>query len=98
METLLRTGDWELEVGRQLRALRLRQNLDQRGLAAKAGVALNAVKNLEAGGGSTLTSLIKVIRALGRADWLNALAPPVSISPIQLLKRKTPRQRASSTK
>lgn len=85
----------EAELGRQLRGLRLRQNIDQRQLAQQAGVALNAVKNLEAGKGATLTSLVRVLRALGRADWLRALAPAVSISPLQALKARPARQRAS---
>lgn len=85
----------ESTLGHQLRSLRLRQNLDQRVLAERAGVALNAVKRLEGGKGSTVSSLVRVLRALGRADWLNALAPAVSISPMQMLKTKAPRQRAS---
>ena len=98
MSTNITTDDWEAEVGRQLRGLRLRHDLDQRTLAERAGVALNVVKRLEAGKGATLTSLIKVLRALGRADWLGSLAPPVSISPMQLLKAKPARQRASRKK
>ena len=89
------TDDREAELGRQLRSLRLRQDLDQRTLAERAGVALNVVKNLEAGKGSTLSSLIRVLRALGRVDWLNSLSPTVSISPMQMLKAKPARQRAS---
>ena len=82
-------------LGDQLRALRLRQNIDQQQLAARAGVALNAVKNLESGKGGTTRSLLKVLRTLGREDWLDALAPQVSISPLQALTRKPTRQRAS---
>ena len=66
MEHQLLTEDWEAELGRRLRGLRLRQNVDQRTLAARAGVALNVVKHLETGKGSTLASLVKVLRALGR--------------------------------
>ena len=95
MSDQLTPEEWEAEVGQQLRGLRLRQNIDQRHLARRAGIALNAVKNLEAGKGSTLTSLVKVLRALGRADWLRALAPAVSISPLQVLKARPVRQRAS---
>src|ERR1700683_3471265 len=92
MET--RTKDeWSAEVGAQLRQLRLRKQIEQKQLSEMAGVALNAVKNLESGKGATVSSLIKVLRALGRADWLQSLAPPVSISPLQLLKAKQPRQR-----
>ena len=89
------TDEWSTEVGAQLRQLRLRKQIDQKQLSEMAGVALNAVKNLESGKGATVSSLIKVLRALGRADWLQSLAPPVSISPLQLLKAKQPRQRAA---
>ena len=92
---MLTSDDWEAELGRQIRALRLRQNIDQRQLAKRAGIALNAVKNLESGKGATLRSLVQALRVLNRVDWLRALAPPVSISPVQMLKAKAPRQRAS---
>lgn len=90
--------EMEVAFGQQLRDLRLRRNIDQRQLAEQAGVALNAVKNLENGRGATLTSLVKILRTLGRADWLKTLAPTVGISPLQMLKTKQPRQRASKTK
>ena len=92
------SGEWEIELGRQIRTLRLRQDLDQQQLADRAGIALNAVKNLESGKGATLRSLARVLRVLNRADWLGALAPAVSISPVQMLKAKAPRQRASRKK
>lgn len=85
----------EAELGMQVRALRLRQNLDQQQLADQAGIALNAVKNLESGKGATLRSLVQALRVLERTDWLGALAPAVTISPVQMLKGKAPRQRAS---
>jgi transcriptional regulator with XRE-family HTH domain len=88
-------GEWQVELGAQLRALRLRQNIDQREIAERAGVALNAVKNLETGKGASLKSLVRVLRSLGRADWLSTLAPAVSISPLQMLKTTRARQRVS---
>ena len=87
--------EWAQELGAQMRALRLRVNLDQVSLADRAGIALTAVKNLESGKGATLNTLIKALRALDRADWLKSLAPPVSISPLQMLKTKPARQRVS---
>jgi transcriptional regulator with XRE-family HTH domain len=94
--SVISPDEWEAELGQQVRALRLRQNIDQRDLARRAGIALNAVKHLEAGKGATLRSLVKVLRALNRADWLRALAPAVSISPVQMLKARAPRRRASN--
>lgn len=93
---MLSPDEWEAELGKQVRALRLRQNINQRQLAERAGIALNAVKHLETGNGATLSSLVKVLRALNSVDWLRALAPTVSISPVQMLKAKAPRRRASN--
>lgn len=87
--------DWEIELGRQVRTLRLRQNIDQRELADRGGMSLNAIKHLEGGGGTTLRSFVKVLRALNRDEWLGTLAPEVSISPVQMLKIRAPRKRAS---
>lgn len=98
MQSSKTAEEMEIALGQQLRELRLRRNIDQRLLADQAGVALNAVKNLENGKGATLTSLVKVLRTLERADWLETLAPTVSISPMQLLKAKQPRQRASKNR
>ncbi len=89
------TEEWEAALGQQARALRLRHNLDQQAVAERAGVGLTALKNLESGKGAALKTLIKVLRALGRADWLETLSPAVSISPMQMLKTKAVRQRAS---
>ena len=95
MNTSRTIEEWESSLGEQMRALRLRANLDQISLAERAGMGLTAVKNLESGKGATLKTLIKVMRALDRADWLLTLAPQVSISPLQMLKAKPARQRAS---
>jgi transcriptional regulator with XRE-family HTH domain len=92
------SSEIEKELGQQLLSLRLRQNINQSELAARAGVALNVVKKLEKGKGVTVTSLVKVLCALGRADWLASLAPAVSISPMQMLKAKSIRQRASKAR
>lgn len=89
------SDELEAELGRQIRSLRLRQNLRQEELAERAGVALNAVKHLENGQGATTHSLVQTLRVLNRTDWLRTLAPAVSISPVQMLKTKAPRRRAS---
>ncbi len=80
------SDEWELVIGDQFRALRIRANLEQTELAALASISVGALKNLEGGKGSSLKTIVKVSRVLGRTDWLNALAPKVSVSPMQLLK------------
>jgi transcriptional regulator with XRE-family HTH domain len=98
MNNTMTSSEWEAEIGQQLRALRIRRNIDQQQLAEQAGIALNAVKRLESGKGATLASMIKVLSALERAEWLSTLAPAVSISPLQMLKSKSVRQRASRSR
>ncbi len=87
METVRTSAEMEELLGSRLRELRLLKNLDQKSLAERAGLSLNSVKHLESGKGARVNSLIKVLRALERTDWLDTLAPIVSISPIQMLKR-----------
>ena len=82
------TDDWEAAVGRQVRELRLRQNIRQRDLARQANVSLSAVQNLEHGAGSSLRTLVGVARALDRTDWLESLAPPQTISPMRMLEER----------
>src|SRR3546814_2343760 len=60
----------QVRLGDQLRRLRLARDLDQLTLADKAGVSEKALRNLEAGRGSSLSTLLQVLRALDRLDWL----------------------------
>lgn len=92
------TQEWESEVGRQVRELRLRANRTQDELARNANVSVSALRSLERGDGSSLGTLINVIRALDRTDWLERIAPPVTVSPVAVLNAArsggAPRQRA----
>jgi transcriptional regulator with XRE-family HTH domain len=81
------TSEWEGRLGTDARRLRLAQRLTQVELAERANVSLSAVKHLEWGRGSSLSTLIRVARALGRTEWLSSFAPPeAAISPIALLR------------
>ena len=66
-------GEHEANLGRGLKALRLSQNLLQAEVAIQAGISVSALKNLENGAGSTVHSLVSVVRALKREDWLQAV-------------------------
>ena len=87
--------EWETLIGEQVRAMRIASDLDQTRLAELADVSVGALSNMERGKGSSLKTVVAVVRALGRTDWLEALAPPVTVSPIQMLraKQKSPRAR-----
>jgi transcriptional regulator with XRE-family HTH domain len=85
--------EFEQILGSQIRNLRLMLNIDQRELAAQAGIALNAAKRLESGKTSTTHTLISVLRVLGRTDWLTSLSPQITINPITMTNPKAPRQK-----
>ncbi|WP_217808696.1 helix-turn-helix domain-containing protein, partial [Derxia lacustris] len=87
-------AEMEAAIGERLRALRLSRDLDQQTLAGRAGIGLTALKRLEAGQGSTLHTLVCVLRALGREGWLDTIAPVASINPLTLTRAAAPRQRA----
>lgn len=89
--------EFESDLGEQIKSLRLRQNIDRATLASRAGCSVSALKNLETGNGSTLRTLIVIVRALGREDWLRNVAPMATISPLSLPKSGGTRQRASAT-
>jgi transcriptional regulator with XRE-family HTH domain len=89
------SDEWLTRIGDQIRNLRLRQNIDQATLAERSSISVSALRNLEAGQGATLTTLIKTLRSLERTDWLDMLAPTVSISPLQAIGRKHKKVRAS---
>ncbi len=82
-------------LGERLKALRLNQNLDQQTLAARSGISIGALKNIENGGGSTVKSLVAVLRALGREEWLSTIAPIPTINPLNMPRPAHQRQRAS---
>jgi len=88
-------SELESQLGERLKALRLNQNLDQKTLAEQAGVSLGALKNIENGAGSTVKSLLAVLRALGREEWLSTVAPVATINPLTLPRATGQRQRAS---
>ena len=89
--------EFESDVGEQIKSLRLKQNIDRGTLALRAGCSVSALKNLEYGSGSTLRTLIAVVRALGREDWLRNIAPMTTISPLSMPKAGHTRQRARSS-
>jgi transcriptional regulator with XRE-family HTH domain len=84
------TQEWLEEIGRNIKARRIESGVTQEELARRAGLGLGALKHLESGAGANLTTLVKVVRALGAEEWLSSLAPPPepTVSPMQLLRER----------
>jgi transcriptional regulator with XRE-family HTH domain len=97
IDAILPTAD-ELsrELAARLRKQRLSLRMTQAELAARAGVNIGTVKNIEhKGGTSSLVSIIRVAQVLGLADQLQSLfvVSPRSIAQMELA-HSAPRHRA----
>lgn len=97
MESLT-SAELESRLGEDLKNLRLMRNIDQRVLASRAGVSPRALQRLENGEGSSLSTLIKVLRALRREDWLKTIAPVATINPATAVRHHIKRQRATGSR
>ena len=95
MATLAFSAPNELQelLGERLKRLRLSRNLDQRTTAEKAGISEKALRNLETGRGSTVETLLRVLKALDHLQGLDMLAPEASVNPLELLRQPKPQQR-----
>ena len=91
-------AELQVELGRRLRQLRLNRNIDQRTLAEKAGIALTALQNLEAGHGSSVQTLLRTLKALNYLEGIEMLAPEPTVNPLALLRTTKPRQRVGRSR
>lgn len=96
MEAIRTVEEMEADLGEKLKRLRLNKNLDQNTLAARAGVSVRALRNLEGGDGTTVRTLLSIVRALGRESWLQTVAPVPTINPVTFTGKATPRLRATN--
>jgi transcriptional regulator with XRE-family HTH domain len=94
MPTNSTSEELEQLIGGSLKTLRLSRNIGQRVLAERAGVSPRALQSLENGEGSSLSTLVRVLRALGREDWLKTIAPVATVNPMNTVRHAAPRLRA----
>ena len=89
------THDWEVELGKRVQIIRKSQGLTQQELAERSNVSRSAIKYFESGNGSTLSTFVKVARALGldaSFDQIFGVTPVASPMAAILAKRKTSRK------
>ena len=99
--TIKSSSDYEMSIGEQVRRLRLANSLDQEQLAKAANISVGSVKNLENGKGTSLKTLVMILRALNEEKWLGTLSPEITVSPMQVLRDQnmnTPRRRVYRTR
>ena len=80
----------------RLKRQRLELNLSQTEAATRSGLSRRTITSIENGEGSTLSTLIALLRALNSLDTLEGFLPDPGISPMALLKlQEQPRKHAS---
>jgi transcriptional regulator with XRE-family HTH domain len=88
----------ETEIGARIKALRLRRNITQQALADASGLSVTAIKGIESGGGR-ISTMVAVLRELSALDQLENFIPRITVSPLQLARRKGKQiQRASRSR
>ena len=88
--TQLRTAEeWEQELGRRLRQVRLGKNLTQTAVAKSANISRGALQKLVSGSGSRLQTMIQVTRVLDQLSWLESIQlPKEPFSPLAVLREE----------
>ena len=73
-------------LGGRLRAYREARDLTLAELAKLTGLSALTLQKAETGRNFTVRTLLRVLRALGRLEQLDAFFPPVARSPLDLLE------------
>ena len=77
----------EKKVGETIRRLRIRKNLPLEDVAARANLSPISVRSLELGRGSTLSTMLKVLKAIDETGFILDWAEKSNeISPLQALR------------
>jgi transcriptional regulator with XRE-family HTH domain len=80
------------ELGRRIVLHREGLNLTQAEFADRAGVGRSTVQRIERGDSIQLSSLVKLLRAVGRVDALDAVLAAELRSPVAELQRQRERR------
>ncbi len=90
------------QIGKKLKSARLRQNITQAHLATDAQVSLSSIKKIEKGEISSFDAFIRVLRTLGKLDFMLPLVEEEQMSPNEYYEfvnaaKKKVRKRASKS-
>ena len=84
------------EIGTRLRGYRIQRNIPADVVAERARLSPATVLNAEAGKNPRLSTIVRLLRVLGRIDALESFLPALTISPLEEAARgKRPRRRVS---
>jgi transcriptional regulator with XRE-family HTH domain len=75
------------ELGKRIKATRMRKKLSQKEVARRAGLSVFTVSQMEGGKNTSLASLIAVLRVLKMLENFDSLVPEMMVSPVELLSK-----------
>ncbi len=96
MMLFLTNSQIEIELGKRLKRYRLEANLSQAEVATRSGLSRRTITSIENGEGSTLRTLIALIRALQAMDTLDNFLPDHGISPMAMMQLRDEPMKYSS--
>lgn len=89
MSNLASVTETEKRIGRIIRGLRLSRELSQEELARLTDLSTSTIANIEHARGASLTTFIRVLRALDRLDIVDVLDEGYDdqqLSPMEMLR------------
>ena len=92
------TSEVITEIGRRVKETRLAVPLMQHDLAKLTNLSQRTISSLENGNDVSFSTIIEVLRALGRLQSLEIMIPEQGIRPSQIAKLGKPRERARQKK
>lgn len=81
---------------KRLESIRLSENISQADLARQAGVSRSTITRMADGKGLSLDSFVRVMKALGLADHLEALLPDPAVRPVERVRHEGRQRRRAS--
>ena len=89
------------KIGSQIKQARIEQDITQKELSRMAGVSMFSISSIENGSNTSILTLIQILRALNRFDFLEPFFKEKEISPVAIamaMESQAVYQRAGRTK
>lgn len=95
MLALKSNGEILQMLGSRVSAERLSQNVTQRDLASRSGVAYSTLRRIESSGEGSMRDYVALLQAMGLIEQIDRFLPPHQFDPEQVFKMQGhERQRA----
>lgn len=86
------------EIGKQLKRMRLKNNLTQQELANRSGLFRSTISEIENGRVGSLLSLIQLLRGLNNLELLDVFVVKEELSPLLVAEQQAKMRKRASNK